>query len=493
MSRPAWLAPAATAAALVALVAWSAWHRWVFLTETPYPVGIDGYYYAIQLRALVEDGALHYPASPLGFWLLAPFAWATDPITGAKLGAAVLGAAVALPAFAAGRRLGGSPAAGLVAAAFATASAGSFYLSVEFVKNGLGLTVAMTYLWLLLRALEAPRPGRVAAAALVLVAAALTHKIAAALALVATAPAVVVELRARGRRRAALALAVTSVLAAVLALALLPVIRDAVDLDVWSFAALELGPRTLWMGREAALGGALGLALLVAVALRRFAPPAWREAHAVRPSALAAAAGLAALAAAIALPVLDVRDPQGLAFRLRVAAFAPMALVAAGLAGAAASALRADLRAIVLVTLAALWVVRAPVRRDEGVVRTHPAMATAVRALAGQVPDDAVVICPERHILFMAAWYARAPVRLRPEPVAPERRWRLMPLAFIGRGSPLDDALSRARGVPGLPPPLGLHPRHPNGLVLVSETTWEWVLGQLPAEAAARYRRWRTI
>jgi hypothetical protein len=488
--RPAWLAPAATAAALALLVAWSAWHRWVFLTESPYPLGIDGYYYAIQLRSLVEDATLHYPASPLAFWLLAPFAWATDPITGAKLGAAVLGAAVALPAFAAGRRLGGSGAAGLLAAALATSSAGSFYLSIEFVKNGIGLTVAMTYLWLLLRALESPGRGRIAAAALVLVAAALTHKMAVAIAVIVTLPAVGVELHARGRGVRAYAAAAGLVAAAGLALAGRGV---GLDLDRLSLAALELGPRTLWMGHEAAIGGGLAVALIAALALRRFAPPAWREAHAVRPSALAAAAGLAALSLVIALPFLDIRDPQGLAFRLRVAAFAPMALVAAALAGAAASALRAEVRALPLLALGAIVVIVAAGRRDEGVVRTHPAMATAVRALAGEVPDGAVVICPERHILFMAAWYARAEVRLRPEPVPAARRWRLMPLAFIGKGSPLDQALTAARAIPTLEPPRGLHPRHPNGLVLVSETTWEWALDQLPDEAAARYRRWKTI
>ena len=484
--------PAATAAALVALVAWSAWHRWVFLTETPYPVGIDGYYYAVQLRSILEGGTLHYPASPLGFWLLAPFALVTDPITGAKLGAAVLGAAVALPGFALGRRLGGSRGAGLLAAALATSSAGSFYLSIEFVKNGLGLTVAMTYLWLLLRALESPTRWRLAAAVLALAATALTHKMAIAIALIVTVPAVVVELHARGRRVRVVALGLGA--AAVSGLVLLgDRVGDALDGGVFSFAALELGPRTLWMGHEAAIGGALALALGAVLALRRFAPAAWRDAHAVRPSALAAAAALAGLSLAIALPWLDIRDPQGLAFRLRIAAFAPLALVAAALAGAAASALRADVREIPLIALAAICVILAPARRDEGVVRTHPAMATAVRALAAEVPDGAVVICPERHILFMAAWYARAEVRLRPEAVDPARRWRLMPLAFIGKGSPVDRALTAARAMPGLDPPRGLHPRHPNGLVLVSEATWEWVLGQLPADAAERYRRWRTI
>ena len=68
----------------------------------PYPVGVDGYFYPIQLRSLLEHGHLQYPPSPLTFWLMAPFAAVTDPITGAKLGAALLGALVALPAYAVG-------------------------------------------------------------------------------------------------------------------------------------------------------------------------------------------------------------------------------------------------------------------------------------------------------------------------------------------------------------------------------------------------------
>ena len=72
-----------------------------------------------QLRALLEDGGLAYPASPLVFWLMAPLAAWLGPLAGAKLGAAALGALVAVPAFGLGRRLGGR-SAGLVAAALAT-------------------------------------------------------------------------------------------------------------------------------------------------------------------------------------------------------------------------------------------------------------------------------------------------------------------------------------------------------------------------------------
>ena len=110
-----------------------------------------------------------------------------------------------------------------------------------------------------------------------------------------------------------------------------------------------------------------------------------------------------------------------------------------------------------------------------------------------QIPPGATVIVPERHILFMVAWYARAPVSLRPELVPYSQRVRMMPLAFVGMGSPLDEALDRARATPGITPPIGLHPRHRNGLVLVTEATWDWLLAQLPADARARFARWPTI
>ncbi|HEU4611914.1 MAG TPA: hypothetical protein VFS15_07545, partial [Kofleriaceae bacterium] len=64
---------AGVAAALVALVAWSFDQRWQLLASSPFPIGVDGYFYPIQLRALLEHGSLQYPSSPLTFWFMAPF------------------------------------------------------------------------------------------------------------------------------------------------------------------------------------------------------------------------------------------------------------------------------------------------------------------------------------------------------------------------------------------------------------------------------------
>src|SRR5262245_4289770 len=198
---PAWGPRVAVAGALVALVAWSFWQRWRLLTASPFPLGVDGYFYPIELRALLSRGELAYPASPLAFYLLAPLAAATDPITGAKLGAALWGAAIAVPAYGVGARLGGGRGAGLLAAALATTSVGSAYLTVEFVKNGIGLTVALAALWLALAAADRPTRPRIAAALVGLAAAWATHKMAAALVVVVAVPAGLAAATAHGRLR----------------------------------------------------------------------------------------------------------------------------------------------------------------------------------------------------------------------------------------------------------------------------------------------------
>ncbi|HLL21429.1 MAG TPA: hypothetical protein VK427_04815, partial [Kofleriaceae bacterium] len=186
---------------------------------------------------------------------------------------------------------------------------------------------------------------------------------------------------------------------------------------------------------------------------------------------------------------LEVVDPQGLGFRLRVAAFVPLALVAAIAAGRLFAHIKH--RDVVLAAAALALAARASGRRDEGRIQAHPAMVAAVQSLGDRVPDGDTIIVPERHIVFMVAWYTRAAVQIGPAGVAPERRWRLLPLAWIGLGSPLDAALLAARAEPD--PPIGLHPRHPNGLVLVRESTYQRVLASLPPAVRAMWERWRTI
>ena len=63
-------------------------------------------------------------------------------------------------------------------------------------------------------------------------------------------------------------------------------------------------------------------------------------------------------------------------------------------------------------------------------------------------------------------------------PVA--QRWRVMPRHFLGFDSPLDAAVLSIRDWPDVIAPVGVHPLHPNGLVIVAEPTWSLVLAMLP-------------
>lgn len=492
------------AVALAALVAWSFWSRWRVLSASPFPLGVDGYFYPIQLRALLEDGALYYPSSPLTFWFMLPLAAATDPIVGAKLGAALGGALIALPAYAVGARFGRSPGAGLVAAAIASTSASSLYLSLEFVKQGVGLTVALVALWLLLRALDRPSRPRIAVALAGIAAALLAHKLAAAVVIAIAVPAAIDEARGRGklRGRRLLYLLAFSIVAGVLLLVLglafprrslsphdLALLSGLFSSDAqFSAPALVTPHRTLAFGHDAALGVLLAVIATVALHVRPAQPRRYGERRAMWI--------VVALGIAIGFPWLAVDDPQGLGFRLRLAAFVPLALCAAIVVGAAARSFprtNALAREAVLVAIAVVLAMRPYDRPIEGIVLAHPALVNAVTASAPHIPAGATVIVPERHILFMTVWYTRAKVRLRPESVPKHERVRMMPLAFIGMGSPLDAALDRAREQPGVDPPIGTHAGHRNGLVLVTESTWEWLLDQLPPGARAHWERWPTI
>jgi hypothetical protein len=505
---------------VLALAAWSAWQRWEVLSATPWPVGVDGWYYPLQLRALLERGELAYPAAPLTFWLMAPIAaLLDDPIAAAKLVAAVGGALVALPAYARGRRAGGL-AGGLVAAVLAVSGGGSFFLSLEFVKNGLGLTVGLTAVWLGLRALEAPGRGRIAAAALGLIATALTHKMGVLLALALLVPAAIVELRHRGiaaRRVRPLLAGAGAVMALVLVAGVLAPQRFAGPADLrllegavsgpleWQLPALAVdqgkgGTYRLWLGHQGLIAAASAAALLLAVGLARLAGGRVARRHGQRgasadqprPADAAMLWSAFALVAVGAWPALDVADPDALGFRLRVASFAPGAIVAAAAAGRLLGVLGGEWRLIAATALSLVWLAVRDPRPTEGMVDTEVPMVSACVALRGVLPPDAVVITAERHLGFQVAWFARVPVRLRPEPVPHARRYRMIALGMIGFNSPLDQALRAARAQPQLAPPIGLHPGHPNGLVIIPEATWDWVLTQLPPRSQAWWRRWHT-
>jgi hypothetical protein len=493
--------------AVIGMAAWATIVRFRFLDSSPLPVGIDGYWYPIQVRSLLERGHLYFPSAPLVLWLMAPATLLTDAFTGPKLVAALGTGALALPAYLLGKRLSGDRAAGLAAAALAATSAQSFYLSTEFVKQGIGTTFALGFLAALAWTLDRPSRGRLAASAALLAACLLSHKVALALAVVGGTPAalayawtrVAPEKRTRVLILAGAALAVAAI-AIVVAGAIAPKRfigpKDLVDLGEmfrldpdFTFAVLHPpGNRPpLVLRHEVVIAGALALAIVVA-------SPILRELFPDAPRIPPIAWGMIALALFVASPLIDTRDEQAMGMRLRLLSHATMGPLAALLLRtvivAIPKAARVAVTASALVFALAL-VSLAPTRSNEGVIRTHPALDQAMRATDGVMPAGGHFITQERHVLYMATWYSRVPGRLKyPGTPDPRTTYRLFPGALIG--PELRNALDELRASPraGVVPPRDLHPFTPNGAVLVTEPTWLELLARLPPAAREHYLRW---
>lgn len=492
----------AAAGAMIALVTWAFVARYGFLTSSPHPLGVDGYYYPVQLRSLLDSGQLYYPSAPLGLWFMAPFAAFTDPITGAKIGTALGGALIGVPMYFLGKRVGGDRPAGLLAAVLATTSVSSIYLTSEFAKNCLGLTAAMGYLCVLGWALDAPSRRRGLAAGAAFAAVVLTHKMGAAIAVVGSIPPLWIAVRSRPSMARRVAVVGAAALAVFAVLAVLAPDRflggdDAGKLSAlfhgtahWKLPVLDTGRGgALLFGREVVIAAGLAVATLAVCWLAR---SRWRERLAgVSAAHRSFALGLAVLALVIAVPWINVSDPNGLGFRLRLIAFIPLALGAAVVVGVATSWLAPATRGALIVGIAAGWLFTRPMQAtEEGVVRAHPAMISAVASMKDVVPSSDVVIVPERQVMFMVAWYADARARLSASPVPVERRWRLVTYHYAGPA--LKGALARvaSEAPPEIVRPLGLHPFSADGLVLVPEATWRWALQRLTPEQRVRYLQW---
>lgn len=472
--------------AVAALVGYAAYHRYAFLAASPRPVGVDGYFYPIQLRSLLETGRLYYADAPVVYWLMAPLAALFGPVAGAKLGAALGGALAGVPAYFLGRRLAaGDRAIGVLAAALVTTSALSFYLAAEFAQNGVAVTLALAAALAIARAADHPGRASMAVAVAALVVAALAHKTAGALAVVVGLAPAWRAGKLGARQLVAPAVALALVLIAgllwperVLGVRDLRLAGDLLSSDAdWRLPALVVGDRALLFSREVLWAALAAAAALVAY---RLDP---NRGH----GSAALVLGPAVFALAIALPWWNVRDPQSLAFRLRLLAFVPLALCAAYALGVAARRIPRSARTALAAAAALALVLARPTTSDEGVVRAHPALEAAARAVA--VPADAVVICPERHMAYMVTWHTRTPVRLRPDPVPVDRRWRLLPMAHLDRTTYAAIDTARASAAD---PPRALHAFDQNGVVLIPEPTWDTVLATLPPELRARWESWPT-
>jgi hypothetical protein len=473
----------------VAVIGWVLWQRWQLALSSPYPHGIDGYFYAAQLQSMVAGDGMRWPSAPLTFWALWPLAEIAGPVWALKIGGAALATLVAAPVYGIARELGGDRAIALAAAALAATSPSVFYFGVEFVKNGCGMTTAALAIWAALVAARRRDRASIAAAAIALIATWLAHKSAALIAAIAIAPIAVAALRDTGVRRRTLAIAAAAGLVAILGAGALAPRRFAGLADLrlagelfvgspdFALPAQRLGDRVLLFGREVWFAAVVAFGVVALWVTGQLAP--------IQRSL----AGLAIVALVAALPFIDVSDPGGPGFRLRLTVFLPLAICAATCAAVAAR--RApQATAIAALVIAGFVAAVRPAIYTPPIVEQHPALIAAVGAAAGLVPDGDVVITPERRLVFAYSYLTGGRAAQRPSSAPADRRWRMIPMSYASPA--LLEAIEHARkSAPGdLRRPISLHPYARDGLLLMTEGFWSLAIEALPAPEREHYARW---
>jgi hypothetical protein len=466
--------------------------RWTYLKSFDWPLGIDGFYYAVQVRSLLQDHRLYYPASPMVFWLMVPAASLLGPIAGAKLTAALGTSLGVVPVYAIVSRATGQRAAGLVGAAIMATAAGGFYLTVEFVKQGVGLTLALGFVATFAAAIdtrEAAARRRWTTAAIVLGSATLlSHLTAIGIALCFTLPVAWVALpggdQADRRRRVAL-MGAGLVALAILVAALVPATRHRMGLGhLFDSPSLSFTGDFHTFHHEVPLGFLAALALAVA-------PGTWRPSGNVSATSRALLAGPAALAVLLAVPWLSVADGQGLTYRLRVMAFVPMAICAPAALMFFLDRFAPRLVRLVPVATSAMIIAVVPWRYPGPALPPNATQISGLTAIAGSTPSDAIIVVRERTLAFMIKWLADREARTQP-PGKPSERpvYRLATPGVLPAEARDRLALLEPRFAEGLQRPVRLGSGSRRPMLLIPERTWEELLSVIPAADRARLEPW---
>jgi hypothetical protein len=123
--------------ALLSVLAAGAWRDAAVLLRYPVAVGIDGYYYVLQIDALRGQGHFYFPTrAPLILYALAGLSHLTgDTVLAMKIGAVILHAALCLGIFGIVYSATRSPWLGVLGSALAVASGAHFYMVGEFISN----------------------------------------------------------------------------------------------------------------------------------------------------------------------------------------------------------------------------------------------------------------------------------------------------------------------------------------------------------------------
>jgi hypothetical protein len=169
-----WVNPLVLLIAVSAIVAYEA-H---YLMRYPVAVGLDGYYYVLQLKHLRDQGSLYFPTiTPLLFYLLSALdLLVNNPVLTIKLAAITLHALLCLGLFFNIFAITRNVWLGVLSSVLATASPLHFFLVGEFLKNLLAITLLIWCGFCIQQAVKTHKRRWTAFSVVLLILAFLSHK-----------------------------------------------------------------------------------------------------------------------------------------------------------------------------------------------------------------------------------------------------------------------------------------------------------------------------
>lgn len=190
------LVTAATSAVLLA----SAFQALNHSLQYPVAVGIDGYYYVLQVDHLLGSGHLYYPSNtPLIIYLLAGVRCLIgDTALAIKIGSCLLHLFLCLGIFKVVEVSTHKARLGTIGAALLASSGQHLYLVTEFVNNLGAVSLIVWSVWCAIRAGQARSVASATAAAALLLAASFCHRSALPLAVALAASAFLAHLFIKG-------------------------------------------------------------------------------------------------------------------------------------------------------------------------------------------------------------------------------------------------------------------------------------------------------
>ncbi len=117
-----------------------------FLSKSEFAFGLDGYYYAAQVKSYVEKGRFFMPDFSLALYFLVLLSkLGNDIVLTNKIGVSIIFSTISIPAYFLGRRIS-DRFGGIFLSAFVLSNSLIFYCAIEFVKNLFGILFLLFFL-----------------------------------------------------------------------------------------------------------------------------------------------------------------------------------------------------------------------------------------------------------------------------------------------------------------------------------------------------------